>query len=472
MAISKNSLHPVGSVQGGSFPHQLSPIDHLSPRIHVPKLLYMATDAAPEAIIANLRDALSKSIAAFPILAGSVGLLKGAPQEGTLAVQAPFITAEQILSVQDLRAQYAYDEIRAGDFRPDAVDGELVTPDLASNPSRVFLAQANLIRGGLILVCAVHHCVVDETGIFNIMKLWSTYCRGGDGASIVKPEWVDRSPLREGRGTGRLQDHLEYTLRPKEKSATLLQANNEYISKSSETTGSAVIFFPDESLVRLKQAASKDLDDKSETASWISTNDAICALIWSRVTQARHTVGTDATYTMFNMTVNGRSRMSPPMSAEYTGNVVFVSKAAQPIDALLATSSLADTAQVIRTSVLEVDDAAIRDKIQAVTSIDDIGRLAPGGYSSYQRNVGCSSWSAQPYYALDWGTVLGGACRRLRWRNNISDGIFVIFPRIPAAEDGALGESGVEIYLGLRNEALACLRQDSFLNEYVRWRCC
>lgn len=78
----------------GSLMHQLSPVDHLSPRVHVPKLLYFASEEEPDAIVRTLRDGLAKSISALPILGGTVGLLPGAAQKGTLAIQAPFFEAD------------------------------------------------------------------------------------------------------------------------------------------------------------------------------------------------------------------------------------------------------------------------------------------------------------------------------------------------------------------------------------------
>ena len=111
---------------GGLFVHQLSPNDHLSPRIHTAKLIYFNTHESLEEIVATLRDALAKSIAALPITGGSVGLMKGASQTGTLAVQAPFFTAENVLAVKDLRGEYQYGALRAKDFPPEAIDFSVV----------------------------------------------------------------------------------------------------------------------------------------------------------------------------------------------------------------------------------------------------------------------------------------------------------------------------------------------------------
>ncbi|KAL2072960.1 hypothetical protein VTL71DRAFT_10284 [Oculimacula yallundae] len=446
--------------------HQLSPGDHLSPRIHVPKLLYFASDASPQEIEKSFRDGLARSIAALPLLGGSVSLMETASQKGTLAIQDPVFTADQIISVRDVRERYDFHDIKSKHFPPDAINIEDFMAHVAENPKRVLHAQVNLIRGGAVLVIAVHHCVVDETGIFDVVKLWATCCNNGDeGSRIVKPEWTNREPLMKGEGTGRLEDHPEFTLLPPDKSATNETKAAEYISKASDTSSSAILFFSDESLAGLKTFAGA-----GEKESWISTNDALCALIWSSVTKARQDAGMgEIPYSMFNMVVNGRSRMDPPVSEDYMGNVVFVSKAFLTTEILASTTSIPTIASTLRKSVQEIDDKIIKDKIKAVASVDDIGRLAPGGYNSHGRHLGCTSWANQAYYSLGWGSKLGGRCERVRWRNKISDGIFVIFPRI-LSESGIESRGGLEVYLGLQKEQLRSLQKDETLNSYAEWR--
>ncbi|XMA13606.1 hypothetical protein WAI453_006397 [Rhynchosporium graminicola] len=255
------------------FPHQLSPVDYLSLRIHVPKLLYFASDTTPAEIEAIFRDGLARSIAALPLLGGSVGILDNASQKGTLAVQAPEFTAAQILSVRDVREHYGFGDIKAKHFPPDAINIDEFMGIVAKEPQRVFHAQANLIRRGVVLVIAIHHCVVDETGIFDVVRLWAGCCNGSDESRIVKPEWTDRSLLMIGEGAGKLEDHPEYTLLPAEKSATNDTKTAEYISKASDMGSLAILFFSYESLARLKIAAG------ARDGDWISTNNAICALI-------------------------------------------------------------------------------------------------------------------------------------------------------------------------------------------------
>jgi hypothetical protein len=470
------SLDTNSSAFQSPFLHQLSPADHLSPRVHTTKLFYFASEAPASEIIETLHSSLAKSLEAFPILSGTIGLLKNAPQKGTLAVQGPVVSVSETLSTSDLTQTYDFDVIAAKHFHPKAVDTKLVVPDLCLYPTRVFLAQANIIRGGVILSIALHHNVADEGGIFMTMKLWSTFCRGDDGAKLITPAWTDNSSLMKGEGTGRLEDHPEYKVRPAEDSVTGQTANQEYMAAgSTSTTGTATLFFSESSLESLKKSAliqPLPSGSSEQVPSWISTNDALCALIWSRVTKARD-LGEDVPYSMFNMTVDGRSRVEPALPAEYIGNVVFVTtKAILRLETLASpNASLPEVALSIRNSVLAVDNAAIKDKIKAAASIDDIGRLAPGGYSSQQRHFACTSWSGHAYYALDWGKVLGGRCRRVRFPKSLGDGVCVIFPRISQSAELGFDEAGLEVQIGLEGVALGKLREDEILNRYAKWQC-
>ncbi|ESZ92113.1 hypothetical protein SBOR_7492 [Sclerotinia borealis F-4128] len=449
--------------------YPLSPFDHLSPRVHVPKLLYFSSNSDPQTIVQTLKDALSKTISAFPVIAGSVGLSKEPHcQKGSLAVQGPYFGVNDILSVKDLSSKYDFESIRANEFPTDAVDAD-VLPNLAGNNNQVLLAQANIIHGGLVLVCAVHHCVMDEGGMFNLLNLWSIFCRGGDGDELVNKKWVDNSALLQGGGTGRLEDHPEYQLLPEAASTT------PYLSHSSDVVDTGLFFFSDDSLQRLKELANEGSDDES----WVSTNDALVALVWSSITSARIATSDSAepsTLSVFAMTVNGRNRLLPPMSPNFTGNVVLISKSFSRFSDLSSKSSnpthLGTIARTVRQSVREVDNAKVKDVIKAIQNVTDLARLQPSGYESHQRNVGCSSWSGQPYYSQDWGRKLGGKCRRFRWRSLKTDGIFIIFPRIPKDEGEKLGTGGLEICMGLRRECLAALKEDKFFGQFAEWRCC
>ena len=458
--------------------YPLSPLDHLAPHHHVPKLLYFASSSDPSIIITTLRDALEKTIAALPIIAGTIGPTRHDYHQGFLAVQSPYCGIDDILSVNDISDRYDLDELRVMHFPTDAIPTDLITPPRLGKSAQVMFAQANLLRGGVLLVFAIHHCVMDETGLFNVIRVWSEYCRGGDGMDLVRRDWTDREPLNRSAGSGRFEDHPEYSLLPEGKPTP------PYFSETLDV-GTAIMFFSDESLDRLKNAAAgvdvregaNSIVNASKTAqdsAWISTNDAICALLWCSISSARISSNNALkveTPTMFNMAVDGRLRLSPPIPPNYIGNVVAVSKAPTTFATVLHStnfSNIALAAQHIRNSLAAIDDAYIKDVIQMVKSVSDLNRLAPRGYSSHGRNVGCSSWAKQPYYSLDWGNVLGCQCERLRWRSIKTDGIFVVFPRIPSTQGEA---GGLEVVLGLQKDHLKCLLEDDRFTSFAKWRC-
>ena len=462
----------------------LSPIDMLMPRFHIPKLLYFATTAEPAAIMSNLVAALDLTLNSMPIIAGSVALSKQEKdQKGSLSVQRPYFKAEDILSSNDLRGTCDYEQLRAAHFPSDGIAFDAIAPKLfgkAADSTPVMLVQANFLNGGLLLFFAFHHCVFDEVGLFNVMRVWSSYCRGEAGSDLVTPQWFDQSPLLQGAGIGKLENHPEYTLAPEGATARAAEDPSAYIP-GSENVHSATLFFSDEALGRLKAAATTAIPgDGDEGNAWISTNDALIALLWCCITSARVAESTQATaeiFPLFAMAVNGRNLLHPPMSPDYCGNAVFIAKTLAKADDLLAQQPerLAKAASLIRKAVNLVDDAYARDVIQMVKRVDDLGRLAPRRRPAIEYSLGCSTWAKQPYYSLDWGSTVGGICERVRWRRLRTDGLFIIFPRMPSAEslhgrsDARLG--GIEVQLGLRSDHHDRLMKDPIFTEFAQWRC-
>lgn len=467
---------------------RLSPLDMLMPRMHVPKLLYFSSTSASTQILANLRKALALTIEAMPILGGSISLsTNGKDQKGSLNVQSPYFTAEDILSSNDLSNQYDYQKLCSKHFPSDAVPLEEYAPKLfgtSADSMPVMMAQVNFLNGGLLLFFAVHHCVMDEVGIFNVMKVWSTCARGDSGLDFISSQWFDREPLMQGAGTGKLEDHPEYTLSPEGTPTNATESPEVFYTKSTDVD-SAVFFLSDENLERLKSSAmrtqsanTKDMQGKP----WVSTNDALIALFWCSITSARLSEGlADAAniFPRFGMAMNGRGHLKPPMSPEFSGNVVLIAKTFTSAETLLPSNPerLAAAALLVRKSINVVDDAYIRDTIQLVRSVNDLGQLAPRRRPAVEHSLGCSTWASQPYYSLDWGNLMGGKCERVRWRNLRTDGLFVIFPRLPRTgisennSNSRKSSGGVEVLLGLKTAHMQRLKQDEWFNQFAEWRC-
>ena len=460
----------------------LSPLDMLMPRSHVPKLLYFVSAAEPAEIISNFLAALDLMLKSVPIIAGSVATSKqDGVQKGSLSVQSPFFAAHEILCVNDLRDEYDYKQLQAAHFPTDALASEAIAPKeygKAADSAPVMIAQANFLRGGLLLFLGFHHCVFDEVGIFNVIKIWSLYCRGEVALDFVTPQLFDRSPLLQGAGTGKLEDHPEYTLAPEGATARATEDPGVYLPCSPDVQ-SRIYFFSDKALARLKLAATvPSTNEGVERATWVSTNDALIALFWCCVTSARMVESkrvASEIFPLFAMAVNGRQRFHEPISSDYCGNVVLIAKTLAKADDLLAQEPgrLAKAASLVRKAVNVVDDTYARDVIQMVRKIEDVGRLAPRRRPTMEHSLGCTSWVRQPYYGLKWGDTIGGACQRVRGRSFQTDGLLLIFPRIASAEcfngQSDARQGGIEVQLGLRREHHQLLQEDPVFTDFAQW---
>lgn len=460
----------------------LSPIDMLMPRMHVLKLLYFASTAEPAAIISNLRAALSLTIDTMPMIAGSVTLSeRQEDQKGFLNVQSPYYTAEDIISFNDLRNKYDYEQLRAAHFPSNGLAFDAIAPKSfgqAGDSAPVMVAQANILRGGLLLFFAVHHCVFDEIGIFNMMKVWSSCCRGDVGNDFVTPQWFDRGPLSHGEGSGRFEDHPEYTLSLEGTTARATEDASAFYPKSANVA-TAVLFLSDHALESLKRAITTpgpNAAEESGAAAGLSTNDALIALFWCCITSTRcaeRAGATEEVFSRFAMAVNGRSHVRPPMSPDYCGNVVLIAKASSRVSDLLGQQSgrLTKAALLVRQSVKAVEHAYIKDVVQMVRNVD-VNRLAPRRRPAVEHSLGCSTWARQAYYSLDWGSTVGGSCERVRGRRLQTDGLFIIYPRLHSTEGlSSASQGGLEVQVGLKSDHLERLKKDPLFGEYVQWRC-
>lgn len=281
-----------------------------------------------------MRSALAQTFNAIPVLAGTVTCIPHASQRGSLAVTGPWRTAQDALSVQDLReTDYpTYESLRSKHFPMVDINYSTLMPERRSmhvpnvktltHERPVLLAQINIIKGGMILGLIIDHAFTDGAGSITVARVWASYCRGEDGSQLVSPEYVDRTPLMEGDESGRFEDFLEYSYRPDPNVSApahgflsrifttpyswivrslrslfgfglnamhaprkMLESRPAGDTPRSEPDPLAgeIFFFPQAKLKELKQMASKL---ESDETSWISTNDALACFVWSCVTAA------------------------------------------------------------------------------------------------------------------------------------------------------------------------------------------
>ena len=322
------------SQKPGVFP--LTPLDNIIGNPYVHKaLLFPNHHPNVWSLVENMRSALAQTFNAIPVLAGTVTRIPHASQRGSLAVTAPWRTAQDALSVKDLReTDYpTYESLRSKHFPMVDLNYSILMPGrrsmhlpnfMASETDErpVLLAQINIINGGMILGLIIDHSFTDGAGSITVARVWASYCRGEDGSRLVSPECVGRTWLMEGDESGRFEDFLEYSCRPDlDISAPahgflsrmfttpyswivrplrspfgfglnampplwkMLRSGRARDTTRSEPDplGVEIFFFSQAKLKELKQMASKL---ESDETSWISTNDALACFIWCCVTAA------------------------------------------------------------------------------------------------------------------------------------------------------------------------------------------
>jgi hypothetical protein len=74
-----------------------------------------------------------------------------------------------------------YEELQEAAFHLEAFEDEALTwapfPPDVTNGTEVFVAQANFMPGGCILMAAICRAVLDDMGVSCVLDIWAENCR-------------------------------------------------------------------------------------------------------------------------------------------------------------------------------------------------------------------------------------------------------------------------------------------------------
>lgn len=366
--------------------------------------------------------------------------------------------------IKDLRASElfrpSYAELKAKGFPVAAFDPDvLCRRSVWPSPGEklpVSLAQANFIHGGLVLTWCAFHMVGDGTSFHTWMKVWAEGCRHAQGDSTVTVElpdalWSDRQSVEKssGRSKGLIENHPEYTVLP----FTPPGAPPKMLSPDHR---GQVFYFSPEALAALKADASPAHATQPTDQAWISTNDAISALLWRTVMAVQSPLDTleGDPVSVFNIAIDGRRRTDPPVHPETQGCFLESVAVSAPIRAMLSTLSVADLAVQIRKAILRADKHFTDDVVALTEKLEDVNRIVLTAFLDVPGFNCCqTSWVTFELYSLNWGPLLGGHIESVRTPNvGIINGLQVVLPVLP--------NGGMEVLVGVE---LSCL--DRLLHE-------
>lgn len=315
-------------VQAGIYQDVLGQWPQLKTYNHGAALYKIDESVRQEDIIAALQRATSTLAEKIPWLVervthsdlgpGRTGRYQTAPWPGD---HPP----NRLLRVKDCTQLLpSYDELYAKQMPVQLLDSAVICPvpgfpttydEDKIGPAPACLIQINFIQGGAILVFSNQHNVMDGTGIFQVVALLALLLNGEE----IPQEAIDQGnrdratvvPLYEpGRA---IKDHSFL------RAATPIPAGQPPLAPAKWLS----IRFFKEMLPKVKALATKEPTGQ-QPALRISTGDAVSALYWKCLANARTTNGLDpASRSKFSRTIDARRAVGVPTS--YMGQMVYSS---------------------------------------------------------------------------------------------------------------------------------------------------
>jgi len=327
--------------------------------------------------------------------------------------------------------------------------------------------QANFVQGGLLLVICIYHSICDGVGQFHVTEMLAKQCRlagldesmdgnKADAALGFRPDQLDRSMLFEGAPHADISKLSAYTVLPEPARGMPAWASPDHRKLASET-----FLLPAAALKQLKTIASSQKPADS-TEPFISTHDAVCALVWRTTMAARVATGeiSQDDITTFGMPIDGRGQLRPKQPADFMGNNAIGFKVSETVSRLIAPESLGLAAFAIRAGVKSVDDAYIRTLIGVLKDVPDYGMVFLD-MLEFIKTTGLflTSWARFPYQGLHWGRGFG-KCEGFRFpAGGYMNGIAVVFPE---KENGDW-----EVTLTLEEKCMEAFRNDGMWKQYA-----
>lgn len=411
--------------------------------------------ATADSVTPALEEALARLTNAAPYLAGKViyegrddthtGIRKIVPHQGVIPLLGKDLSqGSQMPSLDEM--------VMAG-VPMSMLDADLLVPSIAltwhndgfDKLAPVLILQANYIRGGLILTICSNHTTMDMTGLGMVISLFAKSCRNEpftdeeiqeanqDRRNVVPLLGSDYTPGRE----------LDESF-----------INPDAASFSVPTSHWVYFSFSPSALTNLKSAASQQ-----SIVPYITTDDAISALVWQRMTAVRTLLHPDTfpPTSQVARTVSARSYFG---LKGYIGHMVDCVYCKLPS---LPTMPLGEVAGHLRANVADKDAIIYHTRayLTALDRLDDKTKIISGAQLNPNHDAVMSSYANLKSCELDFGALLGKPLAGRRPRLPGWPSLCYIMPR------DASGEMAVAVCLP--DDEMEALRRDQVFGRYARW---
>ena len=444
----------------------------------------IARETSHSTITSTLSNGLERLSTAFPWVAGQVQninldsttppLYKIRPFEPTPRLLVKdYTNDESIPSLEEMeRAEFPMSMMSEKTWAPCptlAMMGfdHYKSPGDASDPAPVLLLQISFIRGGMMLCINAQHNVCDMLGQASVIELFSKACRGEDFTEEdLRIGNMDRTGLvpyineDEWKPEVDLVDQL-IPIQPPAETASAPDAS--VTEPPAPPVCSWVYFdFSASSLKELRREAEATLP--ADYAGFVSTDDALSALIFQQVLRARspRLLSDPERRVTFARAVDARRFFD--ISPRYPGILQNMTYTSYPYLSLLDTP-LGHIAAAMRREIdPETCDMVHRTR-SLVTLLSKLPEDAPRvnfiARLKTDADIMLSSWTKVPAYQYDFGQNFGRPVAVRRPRFEPFESLMYLMPKD--------AQGGVAAALNLRAEDLQQLREDSTWNKFARY---
>lgn len=350
-----------------------------------------------DALLQTLSIGLETLSRSFPWVAGNI--IDG---EGVFKIRSARPLPSIVLKDQREHPSVSPLSVMAGEHFPiKYLDESLLCPlnvlesaEREEDRSQVLSIQLNLIKGGLVLAICGHHQALDGTGMEQVVYLLDKACRG---------EAFTEEELRVGNmARADIVPLLPDNWEPGEGSPYLPPPSSPTAPKEEEEVElewTSFSFTPD-SLAQLKVEASLHLAD----GAYISTNDALTALIWQTLSRARLPRLPPSTTCRIGRAINPRPHLGIP--SNYPG---FISNMAYTTLSLTEVSQrpLSHIASVLRTDLDSNLEHTTREFATLIHRAKDKNTVSLIAKLDLDTDLMLSSWTNLRCPSFDFGLGLG-----------------------------------------------------------------
>jgi trichothecene 3-O-acetyltransferase len=433
-------------ISGPSFHVDLAGLDAFHPVHYSNRLLIFRCTSSTQrdAQLSALKTGLQALVNRCPMLGGIVVPLPLNEAKNEKEDWRTIVPDQGIeLVLRDLRTKLpSFDELEAAEFSAPQLPYDLLTTvplDIGNDyPYAAFKVQFSVIEGGTIITIAISHSVGDGSGTNELTRLLAEETRrsqapssgavtSGDPSEAAS--MVDRSALRNLKSNGpfNIKDHPAYRWNyPPPEVAPQLETPSLHPFEASAPETAVLLHISTANLKKLKA------DVTTPDAPFISTHDALAALIWRSSLLVRSRRSTTAqnlpSSTLGSVFFPSDARRHLNLTKSYIGNCVYQLTATLDLGTLFLPSGLKQAASAIRRAIASVTPPKV---ISLLATTNE--KWPAWGFMESYATTGVAmgtDWTNGMLYSQDWGEAFGPLIR-YRYPGVVGGAGCCILPKLP-----------------------------------------